>query len=254
MHQVSSFHKALIVSVVGHGSMASLLFSSVLLSPHTSVSDGSSVFMVTVEREGASSASPLPLEQRATETSGQFSAAHTHASKDASQAVLPFSFSLPPKPFEAAMPIPGKTVLHSPPSALQKRNQPPREKIAPANTLEQEHITSQPANGVAYEGAQAGTAGGFAHNASPAYFRNPPPHYPDSARRLRQEGVVRLSVLVDTSGHAEEVTVIHSSGYEALDSSALNAVKGWQFKPGSIDGAAVISRVDVPIRFSLSGR
>jgi protein TonB len=58
-------------------------------------------------------------------------------------------------------------------------------------------------------------------------------------------------VHVDSTGTPTTVTVVATSGSDALDDSAVAAVRKWSFRPGSINGVAVDSQVEVPIRFSL---
>jgi protein TonB len=68
------------------------------------------------------------------------------------------------------------------------------------------------------------------------------------------EGVVLLEVLVAPDGRAAEVRLARSSGHPPLDDSAVRTVRErWRFIPARRDGAAVESRVTVPIRFRLSG-
>ena len=86
-----------------------------------------------------------------------------------------------------------------------------------------------------------------------AYRANPPPVYPLIARRRGMEGVVLLRVLVAADGRVTEVEIAEGSGFAVLDQSALEAVRGWHFRPASRGGRAVEARVEVPIRFSLSG-
>jgi protein TonB len=101
------------------------------------------------------------------------------------------------------------------------------------------------------EGAVASDQGSSLVQASPGYHRNPRPEYPESARRGGREGLVRLMVHVDSTGTPTTVTVVATSGSDALDDSAVAAVRKWSFRPGSINGVAVDSQVEVPIRFSL---
>lgn len=86
-----------------------------------------------------------------------------------------------------------------------------------------------------------------------AYRANPPPAYPLVARRRGMEGVVLLRVLVAADGRVAEVEIAEGSGFAVLDQSALETVRGWRFRPASRGGRAVEARVEVPIRFSLSG-
>jgi len=85
----------------------------------------------------------------------------------------------------------------------------------------------------------------------PSYYRNPPPDYPDSARRLKEEGVVMLHTEVDVQGKVALVTVSQSSGFADLDESAVETVKNWQFKPAQIAGIPIAASVNIPIRFRL---
>lgn len=89
--------------------------------------------------------------------------------------------------------------------------------------------------------------------AQPFYRRNPEPPYPLAARRRRQEGVVLLVVDVTPTGRAARVVVQRSSGFKLLDEAAARAVEQWEFEPAREGAAAVASRIEVPVRFRLSG-
>lgn len=84
------------------------------------------------------------------------------------------------------------------------------------------------------------------------YRRTPKPTYPATAYRLRQEGIVLLTVQVDTAGHAQQVKVKTSSGFPALDDAAQIAVRRWEFVPTRIGGQTVNSEVEVPVEFKLT--
>lgn len=94
-------------------------------------------------------------------------------------------------------------------------------------------------------GAQEGLA-------RPNYLRNPPPPYPEAARRQKQEGLVRLRVRVNALGAAVQVDLEQSSGWPLLDQAALRAVKSWRFHPARVGGVPMESTVTVPVRFELS--
>ncbi len=79
----------------------------------------------------------------------------------------------------------------------------------------------------------------------------PPPVYPPQCRRLGIEGVVRVRVLVGPHGRPKEVTIARSSGDEALDESAQDAVRDWRFEPGRRDGVPIQAWAVVPIEFKL---
>jgi len=85
----------------------------------------------------------------------------------------------------------------------------------------------------------------------PSYFKNPPPPYPEEARRAKQEGKVFLRVSIGPSGDVLGVTVRVSSGFSVLDEAALKTVSGWKFKPARIGGVSISTSVDIPILFQL---
>ncbi|MDO8844062.1 energy transducer TonB [Methylicorpusculum sp.] len=84
------------------------------------------------------------------------------------------------------------------------------------------------------------------------YGTNPKPKYPDIARRRNWQGKVLLRVRVTADGLSEAVSVHRSSGHDALDESAIAAVKNWRFIPAKRGNTAVASTVIVPIIFTLN--
>lgn len=87
--------------------------------------------------------------------------------------------------------------------------------------------------------------------AVPRYRHNPEPHYPATARRRGQEGMVLLAVRVSAAGVVEAVAVRTGSGVPDLDRAAVEAVERWAFDPALEDGEPVAAEVEVPIRFEL---
>ncbi len=83
------------------------------------------------------------------------------------------------------------------------------------------------------------------------YVLAPTPRYPPIARRLREEGVVWLRVLVDDRGRATEVSLLQSSGSPRLDEEARRAVSAAIFRPHRVGGNAMPAYVRVPVEFSL---
>ncbi len=90
------------------------------------------------------------------------------------------------------------------------------------------------------------------HDLKPTYLETFAPVYPETARRNAQEGLVSLLVSVDENGVPTSIQVKQSSGYPLLDTSAVNAVKKWKFKPAFNGAYPVDSQVEIPIRFKLS--
>ena len=87
--------------------------------------------------------------------------------------------------------------------------------------------------------------------AVPLYRSNPKPVYSTLARWRRYQGTVILAVLIDVDGKVSEVRIQKSSGYAALDRSALQSIVDWDFVPGKKGDQPIDMWVHVPIRFSL---
>ncbi len=63
----------------------------------------------------------------------------------------------------------------------------------------------------------------------------PPPQYPASALRNRQQGSVTIDIVVDASGQVSLARVQKSSGTPSLDQAAVDVVKQrWRFPPGAL--------------------
>jgi protein TonB len=86
------------------------------------------------------------------------------------------------------------------------------------------------------------------------YVREPAPRYPPQSRRLREEGVVVLRVLIDESGRVCEIAIESSSGYPRLDRAARDAVASAAFRPYFEGGAPRRAQALIPIEFSLTRR
>jgi TonB family protein len=80
---------------------------------------------------------------------------------------------------------------------------------------------------------------------------NPKPPYPAVSRRMGEEGVVVLSVMIEADGTVSDVKLKHSSGFPRLDASALKTVRHWWYVPARKNGRPVAFRYVQPIRFSL---
>ncbi|MBU4429904.1 MAG: TonB family protein [Verrucomicrobia bacterium] len=77
------------------------------------------------------------------------------------------------------------------------------------------------------------------------------PIYPPGARLRGEEGAVTVSALVTPSGKARTVEVVRSSGFPALDQSALNAVLRARFIPARTGHTAIESQTTLTFRFTL---
>jgi protein TonB len=84
------------------------------------------------------------------------------------------------------------------------------------------------------------------------YMGAPPrPAYPSRALKGRQQGLVVVRVVIDRSGHVSNAAVWQSSGSDALDQSALQAVQTTRFKPYQDHGVAQAATADIPFNFVL---
>jgi len=84
-----------------------------------------------------------------------------------------------------------------------------------------------------------------------AYLNNPKPPYPALSRRLNEQGLVVVRVLINTDGKAEQTELFKTSGYSRLDESALKTVTQWRFVPGTRNGVPQAMWFNVPIHFVL---
>ncbi len=78
-----------------------------------------------------------------------------------------------------------------------------------------------------------------------------PPTYPYGAKRRQVEGWVKLQFVVNERGMVEDIRVIAAEPKGVFESAARQAVSRWRFKPGTIGGSPVKTRVELPIKFSL---
>ena len=82
-------------------------------------------------------------------------------------------------------------------------------------------------------------------------IRSERPPYPQVARRQGWEGTVVLRITIGAGGDVETVATQKSTGFDALDESAMESVKRWQFDPAKDGEFRIASVVDLPIRFDL---
>jgi TonB family protein len=68
---------------------------------------------------------------------------------------------------------------------------------------------------------------------------NPTPAYPETARRFRLSGVVKIQVLIAPDGQIKDVKVI--GGHPLLVSAVQDALKNWKYAPASGETALEFS-------------
>ena len=84
------------------------------------------------------------------------------------------------------------------------------------------------------------------------YVREPSPRYPPQSRRLREQGLVVLRVVIDERGAASSIEIETSSGHARLDDAARDAVLRAAFRPYVEDGEPRPALVLIPIEFALN--
>lgn len=78
------------------------------------------------------------------------------------------------------------------------------------------------------------------------------PRYPPAARNREIEGTVYVKMLVSSGGSVENAFVARSSGNEALDGAAVEAVYNWSFSPAKDTyGSPVRCYITMPVNFVL---
>ena len=138
----------------------------------------------------------------------------------------------PPKPKPAPKPATPRPAAK--PAVAQAMTSPDT-----GNAAVTQQATAAPADAIVWEG-------------KPNYRVPPKPAvYPARAQELGQQGEVLIRVRLDLDGSAAEIKLWRSSGFEALDHSALAAVRGWQFHPAMRGGHPVPAWVQIPVRFHL---
>lgn len=76
------------------------------------------------------------------------------------------------------------------------------------------------------------------------------PVYPETSRRLRQQGQVSLRAIITAEGTVEELRVDGSASL-LLDEAAQTAVRQWRYRPGTLNGRGVRILLTVTVDFRL---
>jgi protein TonB len=76
------------------------------------------------------------------------------------------------------------------------------------------------------------------------------PQYPDMARKTRVAGVVIVEAIINKDGSVEQVKVLKGLPM-GMSESAVEAVKQWKFKPGTLNGEPVDVIFNLTVTFKL---
>lgn len=85
-------------------------------------------------------------------------------------------------------------------------------------------------------------------------LHNPPPIYPRTSLRLREQGKVVLHLLVLADGSVDQLSVKQSSQHPRLDKAALRAVRKWRYLPATLAGKKINFWHEQSIVFSLRNK
>lgn len=87
-----------------------------------------------------------------------------------------------------------------------------------------------------------------AETSKPRILEATPPVYPEDARRAQQHGDVLVRVVIAKDGSVASAEVAGSSGFTALDSAAVGAVRQWRFSPATDETG---NPIDAPLKFKV---
>ncbi len=85
----------------------------------------------------------------------------------------------------------------------------------------------------------------------PKSIKSARPKYPEYARKMRIEGSVTVSFVLDEKGRVAEPKVIKAVPENVFENSALTAVAAWRFSPAKKDGRPVKVGMVVSLNFRL---
>ena len=85
-------------------------------------------------------------------------------------------------------------------------------------------------------------------------IHSPKPHYPLASRQLKEQGLVIARLCVSDQGLVQEVGITKSSGFQALDLSAIKTLAQWKFAPIAIGPTRLsLQCFQTPVQFILEG-
>jgi protein TonB len=148
-----------------------------------------------------------------------------------------------PKPKAKKVPIPDPTPDEPEPIRLQEEVQPD------INLPDTDLIFGIPEGPPPTEPSGPIMVGGDVK--APVKISGSTPQYTEIARRARIEGVVIVQAIVDKGGDVTNVKVLKGLPM-GLDTAAVQAVKGWKFKPATLHGRPVDVYYTLTVNFQLN--
>ncbi|HEX3730259.1 MAG TPA: TonB family protein [Opitutaceae bacterium] len=133
----------------------------------------------------------------------------------------------------------------TPTSFVQKLEPPPPEGM----TIDKSRLTVSAGMGAFNKGGQIFDLSML--DQQPVATYQPQPNYPYEMKKQGISGQVVVEFLLYPDGTVHNAFAVSSTQHE-FEANAIQAVTRWRFKPGRRGGRAVITRMQVPIVFTLS--
>jgi TonB family protein len=87
---------------------------------------------------------------------------------------------------------------------------------------------------------------------APVKLFTPPPPYPQVLIRSRMPATVVVRCIIDKNGHVRDPQVIVPASMPPFNESVLKTVQTWRFQPGSFNGKAVDSYLNLTVKFAVN--
>jgi protein TonB len=76
------------------------------------------------------------------------------------------------------------------------------------------------------------------------------PEYSEEARKARYQGTVVLEAIIRKDGKVDILQFVRKLGF-GLDQNAIEALKKWRFRPGTMNGKPVDVSLNIEVRFTI---
>jgi protein TonB len=86
---------------------------------------------------------------------------------------------------------------------------------------------------------------------APVKISSVDPTYPEVARKARIAGIVIVECTINKNGDVTDVRVLKPLPF-GLDQAAVDAVRRWKFRPGTLNGQPVDGLYNLTVNFKLN--
>lgn len=87
---------------------------------------------------------------------------------------------------------------------------------------------------------------------APVKIYSPPPPYPQILMRTRMRATVVVRCVIDKNGNVRDPQIIVPASMPPFNDSVLRTVQTWRFQPGSLNGNAVDSYLNLTVNFAVN--